>query len=182
MPPNHHLRRWIPLVALLAIIGIIWGLVASNNSNNKKATPNPTVTATAAAGTVPGLNTLVRDGNLNLAVRNVDCNHNSVGTGTGAITGAAEYCFVNIQATNVGANPVTFDTNGQLAYDTNGRQYLPDAAATAVANYGGAIGAPLTTGKVTNGILVFDLPQNGRIGRVVLFGSPSSRGVPFNVG
>jgi uncharacterized protein DUF4352 len=169
---HHRARVLVPLVVLLAVGGLIWGLVASNSSSKP---------ASSSVAAVPGLNTTVRDGNANLTVTGVDCNHSRVGTGPTAITGAGEYCYVNFETVNVGAPMTTFSDAGQTAYGTNGHQYATDTAADAIVNANGSIMAPMQGGAAANGILVFDLPQGGQLDHVVLHGAPNSPGVTVNV-
>ena len=105
-----------------------------------------------------------------MSVAAIDCGRRSA---------TGEYCRVTIHAVNVSDSFPVFDEVDQVAYDTAGRAFRPDPAATAAVNDGRAVKERLQPGQVMSAVLVFDLPAADRIDHLVLHGKSGTTGEIF---
>ena len=107
-----------------------------------------------------------------MSVARVDCNHPTA-------TGTA--CYVTVRAVNISDGFPVFTESDQVAYDTAGHAYRPDATAGLAANHGKPITQRLNRGVPVSGVLVFDLPSGAALDHLVLHGKTGTPGETFPV-
>ena len=138
--------------------------------------PQPTVPSGSPQATVPSgspqANAASGDGGVAMSVVSVDCDHPTA-------TGTA--CYVTVRAVNISDGFPVFTESDQVAYDTAGHAYRPDATAGLAANHGKPITQRLDRGVPVSGVLVFDLPAGAALDHLVLHGKTGTPGEIFLV-
>jgi hypothetical protein len=112
------------------------------------------------------------DGGVTMSIAGVDCDHP---------TASGENCAVTVDLVNISDGFPVFTEADQTAYDTSGRAFHPDPAATAAANRGRSMTRRLPRGPAVTGVLVFPLPAGDRIARIVLHGETGTPGIAYRV-
>jgi hypothetical protein len=126
----------------------------------------------------PGLNTAVRDGKLEFVVTSVSCGHKSLGRDPIVRKPEGQYCIVALTVTNIGTEAVPFADTFQKAIGPGGEEYGTDTTAGIFANEGGrTIWNVIDPGNKVTGKIVFDIPKDAKIAKLVLHDTPFSGGV-----
>ncbi len=158
----------LTLVAVTIMVALV---AAGTTSFARPADPSPTPSPSQAP---PPSSTgrFDTDGGVAMSIAGVNCGHRAQ---------AGEYCYVTFRAVNVSDGFPVFTEADQVAYDTAGRAFHPDAAAGAAVNAGKPITQRLLRGPVVSGVLVYALPAGDQIARVVLHGKTGTPGEVFQV-
>jgi hypothetical protein len=171
-PQPKRSRVWVVLIVVAAALvglcllgSVVLALVG------KKA---PERSFSPAADKSASLGTPVRDGKFQFTAKSLTC-----GVAVPYVTAQGQFCEMDLQVQNIGKEPQTlFDTN-QYAYAANGARYQADSAAGLAAN-AAAQGVWITNinpGNTVEGFVVWDIPKDGKITKVVLHDSAFSGGV-----
>lgn len=125
----------------------------------------------------PGPGTPVRDGHLTFVVDRVDCGAHSLGRPPDVRTTAGQFCLVHLSIINADERPVGFSEADQRAFSSEGREYGPDSAASALVNRGVDLRqVEVGPGRQVAGAIVFNVPPGAQLSRVRLHESPGSPG------
>lgn len=131
---------------------------------------------------IVGLNESARDGNLEFRVATIKCGVPRVGDQFVSQTAAGQFCLVDLTVRNAGGRPATFDDSLQRAYGPGDRQFGVDQTATMIVNAAQPLFlAPINPGNRVPAILVYDIPADGRLVRLLLHATADSRGVLVKV-
>lgn len=129
-----------------------------------------------------GLNETARDGNLEFRVAGVQCNVPRVGDQYVSQRAVGQFCLVDVTVRNAGDRPATFDDSLQRAYGPGDRQFGVDQTAGMIVNAAQPLFlAPINPGNQVNAVLVYDIPTDTRLARILLRASADSRGVLVKV-
>ncbi len=134
------------------------------------AMPSGSAQPTMPSGSPPPNTAASSDGGVAMSVASVDCGH-PIATGTA--------CYVTVRAVNISDGFPVFTESDQVAYDTAGHAYRPDAKAGLAANHGKPITQRLDRGVPVSGVLVFDLPAGAALDHLVLHGKTGTPGAIF---
>ena len=98
-------------------------------------------------------------------------------------TAQGQFCLVTVTVKNIGAEARTFDGSNQHAYGSGGVKYDNDTSAELDANTNTqTFLEQINPGNAVTGVIVFDIPKDGKIVRVELHDSAFSGGVLVDVG
>lgn len=136
---------------------------------------------TTAAASRTHLGTPVRDGAVVFVVEDVACGADRLGPEADPHPATGKFCLVRITARNDGPEPARIHQVAQRAHGAAGARYLPDPAATAVANPDGDPFGELPPGGSLAGVLVFDVPPGAGITHVEMHAGVYTRGVAVSV-
>jgi hypothetical protein len=187
--PRSLLRlAWIAFAVIggFALIGIVTvvateSLLSSHPPapGNHQAAVAPTTTqSTTSPAPTAGLHSPVSDGSLQFTVNSVQCGQPNVSTGIFDRSAHGQYCLVQLTVKNIGQQGWAFTEQFQKAVDRNGRTYQPDITAGLIVNgNGAALFSTLQPGDTVNGTMVYDIPKNATVVKLVLHDSPISGGV-----
>jgi hypothetical protein len=129
-----------------------------------------------------GLNETVRDGNLEFRVAGIQCNVPRVGDQYVSQVAVGQFCLVDLTVRNAGDRPATFDDSLQRAYAPDDRQFGVDQTANMIVNADQPLFlAPINPGNQVSAVLVYDIPTDARLRRLLLRASADSRGVLVKV-
>jgi Domain of unknown function (DUF4352) len=129
-----------------------------------------------------GLNETARDGKLEFRVAGIQCNVPRVGDQYVSQVAVGQYCLVDVTVRNVGDRPATFDDTLQRAYGPSDRQFSVDQNAGMIVNAAQPLFlAPINPGNQVTTILVYDIPTDTKLARILLRASDNSRGVLVKV-
>ncbi|HEX2770895.1 MAG TPA: DUF4352 domain-containing protein, partial [Micromonosporaceae bacterium] len=129
-----------------------------------------------------GLNETARDGNLEFRVAGIQCNVPRVGDQYVSQVAVGQFCLVDVTVRNAGDRPATFDDSLQRAYGPGDRQYGVDQTAGMIVNAAQPLFmAPINPGNQVSAVLVYDIPTDTRLSRILLRASADSRGVLVKV-
>ncbi|WP_230394675.1 DUF4352 domain-containing protein, partial [Plantactinospora alkalitolerans] len=132
---------------------------------------------------IVGLNQPIRDGDLEFRVRQLRCGLTEVGDPLVSQFALGQFCVVDLAVRNLGAQPVVFHDNLQIAYGPAGQRFGVDSTAGLVANAEQhAFLSEINPGNQVTGAIVYDIPPDSRIVRLRLHGSATSPGVQVRTG
>jgi hypothetical protein len=132
---------------------------------------------------IVGLNQPIRDGNLEFRVRQLRCGLTEVGDPLVSQLALGQFCVVDLVVRNLGAQPVVFHDNLQIAYGPAGQRFGVDSTAGLLANADQhAFLSEINPGNRVTGAIVYDIPPDSRIVRLRLHGSVTSPGVQVRTG
>jgi hypothetical protein len=124
-----------------------------------------------------GLNQPVRDGDLEFLVTGITCGVQRLGDGFVDQPATGQFCLVDVVVSNVGDQPVAFSDMLQRAYGPSDRRYAADSAAGLLANDEQQVFRnEINPGNDLTAVLVYDIPADDRIVRLVLRESETSPG------
>lgn len=119
-----------------------------------------------------------RDGRLEFRVVAVTCGLPRLGDAYVSQTAVGQFCLVELTVRNVGGRPATFADALQWAYGPDGARYAADSGAGVLANPDQQVFLnQLNPGNQVAGVLVYDIPPDGRLARLELHESPDSAGL-----
>jgi hypothetical protein len=129
------------------------------------------------------LNQPARDGKLQFTVNGVSCGKATEGDGSLTTTAQGQFCEVSLTVRNVGNDARVFTGAFQEAKDARGNTYRDDAEAESYVNSSDqTFFQQINPGNEVKGLLIFDIPKDGRIVSVELHDSPLSAGVIVSIG
>jgi hypothetical protein len=119
-----------------------------------------------------------RDGDLEFLVTGVTCGVPRLGDGFVEHPATGQFCLVDVVVSNVGDRPVAFSDMIQRAYGPTERRYAANSAAGLIANREQQVfHNEINPGNDVTAVLVYDIPADDRIVRLVLRESQTSPGV-----
>jgi hypothetical protein len=120
------------------------------------------------------------DGSLQFTVHKLKCGVGRVGDPTFGVDAQGQFCLLDITVKNVGKASNFYDGTSQKVYDAKGSEYAHDSNAAGFVNQNaGTFLEQINPGNTAKGTLVFDVPKNVKITKVVLHDSMLSPGVSF---
>lgn len=167
---------WIILSVVLGLVvlcggGVLGVVLWANKAVHDATTP-----------TSAGLNQPARDGKLEFTVTGVSCGKATEGNGSQVVTAQGQYCEVSLTVRNIGTDARVFTGAFQEARGADGATYRDDFEAEYANSSDIAFFNQINPGNQVQGVMVFDLPQDGRIVALELHDSPLSAGVVVAVG
>lgn len=125
-----------------------------------------------------GLNERARDGTFEFRVASVQCNVPRIGDQYLSQEAVGQFCLAEVTVRNAGDRPATFDDSLQRAYGPGDRQFGVDQTAGMIVNADQPFFlAPINPGNQVKAVLVYDIPTDTRLARLLLRASADSRGV-----
>ncbi|MEJ3748358.1 DUF4352 domain-containing protein [Actinomycetes bacterium KLBMP 9797] len=119
-----------------------------------------------------------RDGRLEFLVTGVTCAVRRVGDPFVSQAAVGQFCLVDLVVRNVGGRPATFADALQRAYGPDGARYAVDSAAGILANPDQQVFLnQLNPGNRVSGVLVYDIPPEGKLAELELHESDDSAGL-----
>jgi hypothetical protein len=172
-------------VALCLVIGVIAAVIAGAPDDQATiAVPIDTPSLGSAAATAqpaPGLDTAVRDGQLQFTVTKVQCGVARVGSPDSGQAAQGQYCLVTIAVSNIGDEARTFYAGNQYAYNAAGQRYDADTLAGIYLPSDAGASDDINPGNSAGGVVVFDIPKTATIAQLELHDSAFSGGVRVTV-
>jgi hypothetical protein len=174
VPPRRSRSGLIVFLVILTVSGVCCvgaGLAALTWSGALKG-------ESVLGSAPPGLNTAVRDGKLEFVVTSATCGHKSVGRDVIARKPQGQFCVVSLTVANIGTEAVPFADSFQKAIGPGGEVYGTDTTAGVFANESGtSVWTVINPGNEVTGKIVFDIPKDTKIDKLVLHDTPFSGGV-----
>lgn len=142
---------------------------ATTSSASDSAAPAPGATASASRPSASktsskktqqraGLNTPVRDGNLQFVVTKVQTGVSRVGDQYLGQKAQGQFVLVSVTVTNVGKSAETFTDSEQKVKDTQGRTFSADSSADIYIQDNQVLLQEINPGNSARGVLAFDMP------------------------
>jgi hypothetical protein len=168
---------WIILFVILGLVVVCGGVIVGAIVWANRAVHNATTPTHAQ------VNQSARDGKLQFTVTGMACGKATEGNGSSTATANGQYCEVSLTVKNVGNDARVFAGAFQEAKDSDGNTYRDDAEAEAYANsLDQTFFHQINPGGEVKGVLIFDIPRDGKIVSLELHDSPLSAGVIVSVG
>jgi hypothetical protein len=167
---------WIILWVVIGLVvlcggGVVAAIFWANRAVHDATTP-----------THAQLNQPARDGKLQFTVDSVSCGKATEGNGSLTTSAQGQFCEVRLTVKNVGTDARVFAGAFQEAKGSDGNTYRDDVEAEAYANSADqTFFSQINPGNEVKGVLVFDIPQGGKIVSLELHDSPLSAGVIVSV-
>ncbi len=174
------------LIGLCCVGGIVvaavnGGKTTTSNSSSNGGSNDGGGAAKAEAGHAK-LGQPARDGKFEFTVQKVDCGKSSVGDQFLNRAAQGQFCLITVAVHNIGNEARTFTGGNQKATGAGGVKYANDGAAELYANKDSQTFLEnINPGNSVTGVLVFDIPKDGRITSLELHDSPFSGGVTVDV-
>ena len=119
----------------------------------------------------------VRDGKFEFTVRSVKCGVSQVGEEPLTQTAQGQFCLVTMTVKNIGDKPQTFSDSDQKGFGADGKEFKTDTTAGLYANNNADVFLnDINPGNQVTGVVVYDIPQNGKLAKLELHDSPFSGG------
>jgi Domain of unknown function (DUF4352) len=119
----------------------------------------------------------VRDGKFEFTVRSVKCGVSQVGEEPLTQTAQGQFCLVTMTVKNIGDKPQTFSDSDQKGFGADGKEFKTDTTAGLYANNNADVFLnDINPGNQVTGVIVYDIPQNGKLAKLELHDSPFSSG------
>ncbi|MGH3664067.1 MAG: DUF4352 domain-containing protein [Micromonosporaceae bacterium] len=112
----------------------------------------------------------VRDGDLEIVVHDVSCGKTQIGPDFMAETAQGKFCLVDLSVKNTGNDVAAFWDTDQKAIDSQGRRHSVDSWAGLEANEDDAFLEDINPGNTVRGFIVFDIPKDAELTKLVLQG------------
>lgn len=169
-------RKWPWALALVAVLGIIIGVVTTRGGDDTDTAnvPQQETPAEPEAETA-GIGQPVRDGTFEFTVTGVE-HRDSVGDPYLTQQAQGQYVVVTVQVSNIGDQQGSFTDSDQYLLDANNRQYSADSVAGTSISGNDVLYNPINPGNNVEGQLVFDVPPDTATDRIELHDSFMSEG------
>ncbi|MDT5036811.1 MAG: hypothetical protein QOE03_1996, partial [Micromonosporaceae bacterium] len=122
-----------------------------------------------------------RDGALEFALTGLRCGDTELGTWPVRKRATGRYCLVSVRVSNIGSHTGLIFTGSQRLVDTAGRQYPADRWAWVYSATSRALTGTVDPGQALNGTLVFDVPADAHLTRMIVHDTPLSRGTELTL-
>jgi hypothetical protein len=124
----------------------------------------------------------VRDGKFEFTVQSVKCGVGQVGEEPLTKPAQGQFCLVTVKVKNIGDKPQTLSDSDQKGFGADGKEYQTDTAAGIYANPNSDVFlTQINPGNEVTGVLVFDIPKDGKLAKLELHDSPFSGGATVQV-
>jgi hypothetical protein len=124
----------------------------------------------------------VRDGKFEFTVHSVKCGVSQVGEEPLTKQAQGQFCLVTVTVKNIGDKPQLMSDSDQKGFGPDGKQFQADTAAGLYANNNADVFLnEINPGNQVTGVLVYDIPQDGKLAKLQLHDSPFSGGVTVQV-
>jgi hypothetical protein len=123
----------------------------------------------------------VRDGQFEFTVTKVQCGVPKVGDSIMEKKAQGQYCLITVTVKNIGKEPRTLSDSSQRAFDAAGREFSTDEAGMYVPNNDTVFINNINPGNSVTGVLVFDVPKDGKLVKLELHDSPLSGGIEVSL-
>jgi hypothetical protein len=167
-------------IALAISALIVFGACgAGKTSNTGSSTDN------SGSGDKPaavGIGQPARDGKFEFVVSKLECGISKIGDQYLNRTAQGQFCKVSMSVKNIGNEAKLFTDSNQHAYNAAGQKYEADsAAAIYLGQDSKSFLENINPGNAVNGVIIFDIPKDGKIVKLELHDSAFSGGVTVNV-
>ncbi|MDR6324485.1 hypothetical protein J3R03_008681 [Actinoplanes couchii] len=162
-------RNWIVggVIVSAGLVGFgAWAVVT---------TPPQVLTIAVAPGDSPAPG-------FDVEVTGVRCGVASVGPDGMEQQAAGQFCLLDVEVTNNGAEPMLFDSAAQRVRDTDGEAYaVAEQAAVFLNDHGSSLLNEIEPGETVDGVLPFDMPDGARPSDAELSDGLTTSGVRVNL-
>lgn len=171
--------------ALPIILGILGGIVvlciggavllaalSGGDSSADKGTGG-----TSSKKTTAKIGQAARDGQFEFTVSKMQCGVAKVGSDFTEKKAQGQYCLITVVVKNIGSEARTLSDSNQKAYDAAGRQFSTDEAGVYVPNNDAVFLNNINPGNSATGVIVFDIPKDGKLTKIELHDSAFSGGI-----
>jgi hypothetical protein len=155
----------VGVVIVIIIIGVAVGSGTKTGTTSHQGPSGGTVTRAA------GIGTPVRDGKFQFTI--TAATHAKHAGGLLGGTAQGRYTILHVTVKNIGGQAQTLDASNQYVYDTSGRQFSADSAASSQSFFL----TQINPGNEVTGTIAFDLPVGDRAVKAELHDSAFSGGV-----
>ena len=129
-----------------------------------------------------GIGQPARDGKFEFVVSKMDCGISKIGDQYLNRTAQGQFCKVSVTVKNIGNEPKMFTDSNQYAFNAAGQKYEADsAAAIYLGQDNKSFLENINPGNGVNGVVLFDIPKDGKIVKLELHDSALSGGVTVNL-
>jgi hypothetical protein len=173
--PRRRRRRWYRRKRLLLPIGLLVLLAAATRGDRSGGNQSGQSGPAGGHARSGGLNTPVRDGQLEFVVRSWRCGVDKLDRGPLSRRANGQYCLAGVRARNVGNQPRTLSELYERLRDTAGHRYNADLRGR-VFFPDQSIWGLVTPGETVAGTLAFDIPADAQPGALELHDGPVSGG------
>ncbi|WP_232234696.1 serine/threonine-protein kinase [Actinoplanes sp. N902-109] len=193
-PVANRLRRLLMPAAVPALIAVLLGVSLSRDGDARRRAAPPSASAAAPpqatpaappqetpsdpASAAPG----VRAGALRFTVTGLHCGATEMGFWPVERKAKGHYCVVDLTVTNVGQDGTLVWVLNQHLEDAGGRSYSPDA--WSLLSYPQTLNLirEVQPGDTVSGALIYDVPRDTEVKRLVLHDGLTGAGVPVDLG
>jgi Domain of unknown function (DUF4352) len=124
----------------------------------------------------------VRDGKFEFTVRSVKCGVSQVGEEPLTKPAQGQFCLVTVTVKNIGDRSQTLSDSDQKGIGADGKQFQTDTTAGLYANSNADVFLnDINPGNQVTGVLVYDIPKDGKLAKLELHDSPFSGGATVQV-
>jgi hypothetical protein len=145
------------------------------------APADPKATGPKAAGPAPTDPATARDGGLAFTLTGLRCGDTDLGNWPVRRHAKGRYCLVGLRVTNIGKHTGWVFMGSQRLVDGTGEQYPADEWAWIYAPESRAFTGTVDPGRAVSGTLVFDVPPDIRLTRLIVHDSPLSGGAALQL-
>lgn len=129
-----------------------------------------------------GMEQPVRDGSFQFTADGMRCGVQSIGTPDEQQSPTGQFCVVTLTVKNVGSSPAVFADSIQKAYGPGGVWFSADTSAGFYANPDPTIFLnEINPGNMVKAVVVYDIPQSGRIMRLEVHENPWTPGALIKI-
>ena len=118
-----------------------------------------------------------RDGKFEFTVTKMQCGVQKIGDDIVEKKPQGQYCLITVKVKNIGDEARTLDDSNQVAYDAAGRKFETDDAGIYVPNNDTVFLNNINPGNSATGVIVFDIPKDGKLTKIELHDSAFSDGI-----
>jgi len=153
------------------ILAVALGGNDSSNGGPKSSSSN------SKQKTVATIGQAARDGQFEFTVKKIQCGVTKIGDEFTEKKPQGQYCLITVTVKNIGKEARTLDDSNQKAYDADGRQFSTDEAGLYVKDNDAMFLENINPGNSATGVIVFDIPKDGKLTKVELHDSAFSGGI-----
>lgn len=179
-PPPRKKSKALPIIlgilggiALLCVGGIVLAVALSGGDGGA----NGASASASATKTTAKIGQAARDGQFEFTVKKIQCGVAKIGGEFTEKKPQGQYCLITVTVKNIGKEARTLDDSNQKAYDAAGRQFSTDEAGLYVPNNDTMFINNINPGNSATGVIVFDIPADGKLTKIELHDSTFSGGI-----
>lgn len=179
--PPRKKSRALPII--LGILGgfivlcVGGGIVAAALGGGNSSADNGNSSTSSKQKTTAKVGQAARDGQFEFTVTKMQCGVKQVGDDIVSKKPQGQYCLITVTVKNIGREARTLSDSNQKAYDAAGRQFSTDEAGVYVPNNDAMFINNINPGNSATGVIVFDIPKDGKLTKIELHDSAFSGGI-----
>ena len=159
-----HRRRGLAVTGVvLAVVGFVFagiyvaaiGKVVSDTTSGTSSSGGSSASADAV-----GLNQPATDGDVQFTATAFSCGTKTIGSAPLSATAQGQFCILKITARNTGKDAATLTDSALTLFDTQGRKFDADSAASIYLPDNAVLFTTINPGNTATGQVVFDVPTD----------------------